>query len=72
MEIDIIDITETHYTRDIPTMWEKDEHDIVNSPRQYGIYRQGVTLILNKQLIEHNINYECLTCRLLKVSIEFR
>ena len=56
MEIDIIGITETHWTTDIPTIWEKDEHVIIHSPRQDGIHRQGVALILNKKLSEHMIN----------------
>ena len=50
-EMDIIGITETHWTTDILTMWEKDEHVIIQSPRQVGIHRQGVALILNKQLL---------------------
>ena len=33
MENDMIDITETHWTTDIPTIWEKDEHVIIHSPR---------------------------------------
>ena len=49
MEIDIIGITETHWKTDIPMIWEKDEHVIVHSPRQDGIHRQGVALILNKK-----------------------
>ena len=69
MEIDIIGITETHWTTDIPTIWEKDEHVIIHSLRQDGIHRQGVALILNKQLIGHMINYEFLSSRLLKVTI---
>ena len=59
MEIDIIGITETHWTTDIPTMWEKDEHVIIHSPRKDGIHRRGVALLLNKQLSKHMINYEC-------------
>ena len=39
MEIDIIGITETHWTTDIPTIWEKDEYIIIHSPRQDGIHR---------------------------------
>ena len=35
-------------------------------------FRQGVDLIQNKQLIEHMINYECISIRLLKVTIEPR
>ena len=72
MEIYIIGITETQCTTDIPTMWEKDEHVIIHLPRQDGIHRQGVDLIQNKQLIEHMINYECISIRLLKVTIEPR
>ena len=60
MEIDIIGITETHWITDIPTIWEKYEHVIIHSPRQDGIHRQGVALILNKELIEHMINSECI------------
>ena len=48
MKIYIISITETHWTTDIPTMWEKDEHVIIQLPLQDGIHRQGVALILNK------------------------
>ena len=33
MEIDIIGLTESHWTADIPTIWEKDEHVIIHSPR---------------------------------------
>ena len=33
---------------------------------------QGVALILNKKLSEHMINYECISSRLLKVTIELR
>ena len=40
--------------------------------RQDGIVRQGVALILNKQLIWRMINYECISSRLLKVTIELR
>ena len=70
MEIDIIGITETHWTTDIPTILEKDEHVVIHSPRQDGIHRQCVALILNKKLSEHMINYECISSRLLKVTIE--
>ena len=72
MKIDIIGITDIHWTTDIPTIWEKDEHFVIHSPRQDYIHRQGVALILNKQLSEHMINYECISIRLLKVTIEIR
>ena len=38
METNIISITETHLTTSIPTIWDKDEHAIIHSPRQDGIY----------------------------------
>ena len=72
MEIYIFGITETHWTTDIPKIWEKDENVIIHSPRQDGIPRQGVALILNKKLSEHMINYECISSRLLKVTIELK
>ena len=42
MEIDIIGITEIHWTTDIPTIWEKYEHVIIHSPRQDGIHSRPV------------------------------
>ena len=32
MGIDIIGITENHWTSDIPTIWEKNGHVIIHSP----------------------------------------
>ena len=58
MGIDIIGITETHWTSDIPTIWEKNGHVIIHSPRQDGICRQGVALILKKQLEDNIVNYK--------------
>ena len=40
MGIDIIGITETHWTSDIPTIWEKNGHVIIHSPQQDRICRQ--------------------------------
>ena len=40
MRIDIIGITETHWTLDIPTIWEKNGHVIRHSPRQDRICKQ--------------------------------
>ena len=56
MEIYIISITETHWTTDIPTMWDKYEHVIIHPKRQDGIHRQCVTLILNK-LSVYQVDY---------------
>ena len=53
-------------------MWEKDKHFIIHSPRQDGIHRQDIALILNKQLIKNIINYECISSSLLKVTIDLR
>jgi len=52
MGIDITGITETHWTTDIPTIWEKNGYVIIHSPRADGIHRQGVALILKKELAE--------------------
>ena len=60
-----IHIGNSHWTSYIPTIWEKYEHVITQSPLQDGIHRQGVALILNKQLLEYMINYECISSRLL-------
>ena len=71
MGIDIIGITETHWTSDIPTIWEKNGHIIIHSPRQDGICRQGVALILKKHLGEKIENYKAISSRLLKVTMEW-
>ena len=57
MGIDIIGTTETHWTSYIPTIWEKNGHVIIHSPRQDGICRQLVVLILKKQSEEKIVNY---------------
>ena len=40
MGIDIIGITETHWTSDILSIWEKNGHIIIHSPLKDGICRQ--------------------------------
>ena len=71
MGIDIIDITETHCTSDIPTIFEKNGHVIIHSLRQDVICRPRVALILKKQLEEKIVNYKAISSRLLKVTMEW-
>ena len=70
MKIDILSVTETHWTMDKPTIWESGKYVIIQSPNQDGVHRQGVAIILKKQLAESLVDYQTISSRLLKTTLE--
>ena len=71
MQINVIGITETHWTSDIPPMWEQNGYVIIHSSREDGIHRQGVATIIKKETAENLVSYDCISSRLMTATFQW-
>ena len=69
-KIDILGISETHWSLETLEAFEKSDYTIIHSGRNDNIHRQGVALILHKGTAEHLKGYELVSERLLVIQLE--
>ena len=59
LHIDILGVSETHWTNETTEAFQKEQHVIIHSCRTDHIHRQGVAIILKekraKQLVDHDL-----------------
>lgn len=71
MKIDIIGILEILWATNVPTMWEKNGYVIIYSPHDDGICRRGVAVILTKEMADYLVSNECISSRLMEITIQW-
>ena len=72
LNIDILGISETHWTDEVEEAFETDGHVIIQSCRRDGIHRQGVALILSKELAHHLVGYTLVNERIMSIQLATR
>ena len=50
LNIDVMGVAETHWDTTLPDAFEESGYVVLNSPRQDGIHRQGLSLIISSKL----------------------
>ena len=69
-KIDILAISETHWSLETPEAFVKNNYTIIHSGRNDNIYRQGVAIILHKGIAENLQGYDLVSERLMVIQIE--
>ena len=69
-KIDLLGVSETHWNNTLTEAFEQDNFTIIHSCRKDGIKRQGVAIIVEKQLSKLMLSYECHNERLLSATFD--
>ena len=69
-KLDILGISETHFTNETDEAFEQSNYVIIQSSRKDNIRRQGVAIILKKELSESIIDYEIISERIMHVTLD--
>ena len=64
-KIDILGASETHWTADTQEAFEHQNFVILQAGRNYGLHRQGVALIINKEFSKSMTSYQAISERLI-------
>jgi len=70
LKVDILGVSETHWGNDLPDAFEEKDHIIIQSPRNDGIHRQGVAIIMSKKLQNYLSNYNLISERIMSIDID--
>ena len=62
-KIDILGASETHWTTDTQEAFEHQIFVILQAGRNYGLHRQGVALIINKEFSKSMTSYQAISER---------
>ena len=68
--IDMIGVSETHWTRETEEAFEHDNYVIIHSCRDDNIRRQGVAMVIEKTFASAMTSYDCYTERLMSVTFD--
>jgi hypothetical protein len=72
LKIDILGVSETHWTKEIEESFEEDHHVVLHSCRSDDLHRQGVAIILSKKIAECMTDYELISERIMSVTLELK
>ena len=71
LKIDLLGVSETHWTTsDVPESFEEGNYVVINSSRKDNIHRQGVAIIMTKDIAKNLKDYTLISERLMSVEIE--
>ena len=70
LHIDIMGVSETHWTTERNEAFEKEDYVILQSGRNDNIHRQGVALILSKELANSMQGYDIIDQRFIMMQLE--
>ena len=70
LKIDILGVSETHWNIDTPETWETNGFIIFSSSRKDKIHRQGVAVIIKKELAEHLTDFKIISERFISIEMD--
>ena len=69
LHIDILEVSETHWTNETTKAFQKEQHVIIHSRRTGHIHRQCVTIILKGKLAKQLVAYDLINERKMIVQL---
>ena len=69
LRIDILGISETHWNVDTPESWEENGYVIITSSRRDKVHRQGVAIIIKKEIAICLTDYNIISERIMSIEI---
>ena len=69
LDIHILGVSETHWTNGIEEAFEESKHVIFQSSRSDAIHRQGVAIVMSKEMAEYVIDYQLFSERIMSVTL---
>ena len=69
LNIGILGVSETHWTSETPEAFDFKDHVIVHSCRNDNTHRQGVAIILKKELSSHMQGYHLINQRIMMIQL---
>ena len=70
LKIDILGVSETHWTKETPEAFEQNGYVIIQSPRLDHIHRQGVATVVKKELSKVMSSYNLHSERIVSITFE--
>ena len=70
LKIDILGVAETHWNVDTPETWESNGFIVFSSTRKDKLHKQGVAIIIKKEIAEHLTDYKIISERLISIEID--
>ena len=70
LDIDILGVAETHWTNDTEEAFEIRKHVVIHSCRKDQIHRQGVAIVLKKELIKQLEGYDLINERIMMIQMK--
>ena len=69
LDIDILGISETHWTKELEESFEENQHVIIQSSRNDLIHRQGVAVVMKKEVSAFMTDFELVSERIMKITL---
>ena len=69
LKIDILGVSETHWTKEIEESFEEGQHVILHSCRRDDLHRQGVAIVLSKEIAKCMTDYGLISERIMSVTL---
>ncbi|XP_066936741.1 uncharacterized protein [Clytia hemisphaerica] len=69
LKIDILGVSETHWTNEIEEAFEMNDYVIVQSGRKDNIHRQDVAIFITKELSQHMCGYALVNERIMSIQL---
>ena len=71
LNIDILGVSETHWTKEIEESFEEGQYAVLHSYRQDIVHRQGVAIVMSKEVAECMTDYKPIS-EMMSVTIAFK
>ena len=72
LNIDILGVSETHWTKEIEESFEEGKYVVLHSCRQDTVHRQGVAIVMSKEIAECMTDYKLISERMMSVTLAFK
>ena len=70
LNVSILGIAETHLSTDTPESFESDGYIVIHSSRKDNIHRQGVAIVITKEIANSLVDYKLTSERIMSIDIE--
>ena len=71
LNVNILGISETDWTNEYEEAFEQENYVIIHSCRKDNVRRQGVAIVLTKDIASHLVDYELFSERLMSITLNF-
>jgi len=69
LDIDILGISEIHWTKELEESFEENQHVIIQSSRKDRIHRQGVAVVMKKEISAFMTDFQLISERIMMITL---